>query len=108
VLAMLGQSEAQLQARAARLQDGIGRPAQAIRTLARVGGGALPLTELEGPAVALQVAGDPVTLAARLRAADPPVIARINDGRVVLDPRTLAEDEIEAVIAAVRQALAGG
>jgi L-seryl-tRNA(Ser) seleniumtransferase len=108
VLAMLGQSEARLQARAARLQDGIGRPAQAIRTLARVGGGALPLTELEGPAVALQVAGDPVTLAARLRAADPPVIARINDGRVVLDPRTLAEDEIEAVIAAVRQALAGG
>jgi L-seryl-tRNA(Ser) seleniumtransferase len=108
VLAMLTQSEAQLAARAGRLRDGIGLPAQAIRTLARVGGGALPLAELEGPAVALQVGGDPVTLAARLRAADPPVIARIHDGRVVLDPRTLADDEIETVIAAVRQALAGG
>jgi L-seryl-tRNA(Ser) seleniumtransferase len=108
VLAMLSQSETQLAARADRLRDGIGLPAQAIRTLARVGGGALPLTELEGPAVALGVAGDPVTLAARLRAADPPVIARIHDGRVVLDPRTLADDEIDAVIAAARHALAGG
>jgi len=108
VLAMLTQSESQLAARAGRLQDGIGPPAQAIRTLARVGGGALPLTELEGPAVALQVAGDPVTLAARLRTADPPVIARIHDGRVVLDPRTLSDDEIETVIAAARQALAPG
>jgi L-seryl-tRNA(Ser) seleniumtransferase len=107
VLAMLYQSEAQLAERAGRLRDGIGPPAQVIRTLARVGGGALPLTELEGPAVALADGGDPVALAARLRAADPPVIARVHDGRVVLDPRTLADDEIDMVIAAAGQALAG-
>ena len=38
-------------------------------------------------------------LAARLRTADPPV--RIQDGRLLLDPRTLAEDEIDLVRAAL-------
>jgi hypothetical protein len=33
------------------------------------------------------------------------VIARVQDGRVLLDPRTLADDEIEAVVAAVRAVL---
>ena len=32
-----------------------------------------------------------------LREGDPPVIARIHDGQVLLDPRTLADDELEAV-----------
>jgi L-seryl-tRNA(Ser) seleniumtransferase len=70
-----------------------------VQTTARVGGGALPLLELPGPAVALPSAPDP--LAARLRAADPPVIGRIEDDRLLLDPRTLADDEIELVARAV-------
>jgi len=108
VLTMLSHSEEVLCARAQRLLEGIGFSAEAIRTRSRVGGGALPLTELEGPAVALTPSTDPVDLCARLRASDPPVIARIHEGRVVLDPRTLAEDEIEPVVGAVRRALAGG
>jgi L-seryl-tRNA(Ser) seleniumtransferase len=71
-----------------------------VEATARVGGGALPLLELPGPAVALQ--GSPDALAARLRAADPPVIGRIEDGRLLLDPRTLADDEIDLVARAVR------
>ncbi len=108
VLAMLDQSEATLAERARRLCEGIGAGAAVVRAVARVGGGALPLTELEGPAVALARPPDPVVLAARLRAGDPPVIARIHDGRVLLDPRTLDDDEVDAVIAAVRGALARG
>jgi len=42
---------------------------------------------------------------ARLRAADPPVIARIADDRVVLDPRTIFPHQIEQVARAVRAAL---
>jgi L-seryl-tRNA(Ser) seleniumtransferase len=100
VLAMLSTSEKTLAARADRLAAGIGPQATVIRASAKVGGGALPLLELEGPVVALD--GEPDALARRLRASDPPVIARVHDGRVLLDPRTLAEGEIDVVISALQ------
>jgi L-seryl-tRNA(Ser) seleniumtransferase len=108
VLAMLDQPEAALAARARQLRSGIGESAAIVRAVARVGGGALPLTELGGPAVALAAGVDPITVLASLRAHDPPVIARIHDGRVLLDPRTIADDEVDTVIAAARRALARG
>jgi L-seryl-tRNA(Ser) seleniumtransferase len=107
VLAMLEQDETTLAARAQRLRDGIGGRAEVIRAVARVGGGALPLTELEGPAVGLEASADPAATVARLRQGDPPVIARIHEDRVVLDPRTLAHEDVEPVVAAVREALGG-
>jgi L-seryl-tRNA(Ser) seleniumtransferase len=94
VLAMLTVSEAELRARAARLAELTG--GEVVDATAKVGGGALPLLELPGPAVAL-----PEDLADRLRAADPPVIGRIEDGRLLLDPRTLADEEISLVADAV-------
>jgi hypothetical protein len=45
-------------------------------------------------------------LASRLRAHDPPVIALIRDGRVLLDPRTLDWEEALLAARAVREALA--
>jgi L-seryl-tRNA(Ser) seleniumtransferase len=108
VLAMLDASEAELAARAERLAAAIGPTAELVRTTSRVGGGALPLAELEGPAVALTAQIEPTQIAARLRAGQPPVIARIHDGRLVLDPRTLTEDEVEVVAVAVREALPAG
>ena len=96
VLEMLAADDAALRARAERLADGIG---EVVESTAKVGGGALPLLELPGPAVALP--GDAELLAARLRAADPPVVGRIQDGRLLLDPRTLAEEEIDLVRAAL-------
>ena len=47
----------------------------------------------------------PDTLAGRLRGAAPPIVARIADDRVVLDPRTILPDELETVARAVRAAL---
>ena len=104
VLAMLAASEEMLVARAERIRDGL-EGAEIVRATARVGGGALPLLELEGPAVALPTDGDADGLARALRASDPPVVARIRDGRVLLDPRTLADDEVEPLIASVRSSL---
>jgi L-seryl-tRNA(Ser) seleniumtransferase len=104
VLAMLAADEETLTARAERLAAEIGPRAGLLRAVARVGGGALPLLELEGPAVALE--GDPEALARALRGHDPPVIARIVDGRVLLDPRTLTDDEVPVVARAVRGAFA--
>jgi L-seryl-tRNA(Ser) seleniumtransferase len=108
VLAMLDQPEAELALRAQRLRDGIGDGAELIRVQSKVGGGALPLAELEGPAVALGGPTTPDVLAQRLRASDPPVIARIHDGQLVLDPRTLADAEIATVVAAVIAATRAG
>jgi L-seryl-tRNA(Ser) seleniumtransferase len=99
VLAMLDADPAVLQTRAERLAGLIG--GEVVQAVAKVGGGALPLLELEGPAVALH-SGSPDATAARLRAADPPVLARIQDGRVLLDPRTMADEEIVWVAAALR------
>ncbi|HEY3727685.1 MAG TPA: L-seryl-tRNA(Sec) selenium transferase [Solirubrobacteraceae bacterium] len=107
VLAMLDQPEAALAARAERLCEAIGERAELVRTSARVGGGALPLTELDGPAVAMAPPPDPVALAQRLRDLEPPVVARIHDGRLLLDPRTLSDDEADVVAVQVGRALAG-
>jgi L-seryl-tRNA(Ser) seleniumtransferase len=105
VLAMLDASEEVLAARAERLRALLPDDATVVRATARVGGGALPLLELDGPAVAVVYERDPVALARALRDSDPPVIARIVDGRVLLDPRTLLDGELETVAEAVRSAL---
>jgi L-seryl-tRNA(Ser) seleniumtransferase len=105
VLAMLDVDGDVLDRRARSLAKAIGLDrCEIVRTQARVGGGALPLLELEGPAVSLRGDADPVSVAQALRAADPPVIGRIHEGRFLLDPRTLSEDELALVADAVRAA----
>ena len=63
-------------------------------TVARVGGGALPLAELPSFACALDE-----ELAAPLRAAEPPVVGIVRDGKLLLDCRTLTDDEVDEVAA---------
>jgi len=105
VLAMLAADEETLVARAGRLAAAIGERARVTRASAKAGGGALPLLELEGPVVALDA--EPEAAARALRHGDPPVIARIHDGQVLLDPRTLTDEEVPIVVSAVQGALAG-
>jgi L-seryl-tRNA(Ser) seleniumtransferase len=67
-----------------------------------VGGGALPAVELPSAGIALRT-DDPDRLAARLRRGRPPVIGRIEGGRVLLDLRTVppAQDgELTRLLAA--------
>jgi L-seryl-tRNA(Ser) seleniumtransferase len=105
VLAMLTARPAELQARAERLAEATG--GRVVQSTARVGGGALPLLELPGPAVALDAgAGGPEALALALRQGEPPVIARIQDGGLLLDPRTLSDEEAVQAAAAIAAALA--
>jgi L-seryl-tRNA(Ser) seleniumtransferase len=108
VLAMLAAPEETLRARAERLADALaqrGVAAEIVRATARVGGGALPLRELPGPAVVPDAGpGGVDALADALRAAPTPVLGRINEGRLLLDPRTLTDDDVDLVAAAVAQA----
>ena len=103
VLAMLETPDGELADRATRLAEQIGSSCQVVQCSGKVGGGALPLLELPGHAVALE--GDPVALASRLRGGQPPVICRIHEGRALLDVRTVDANELESLAGAVRAAL---
>jgi L-seryl-tRNA(Ser) seleniumtransferase len=105
VMRMLVAGESDLEARAEAMAGAIGR-ARVIRASAKVGGGALPLLELEGPVCAVdpgELGAD--ELARRLRASDPPVVGRTRDGWLLLDPRTLTDDEARIAADAVVKAL---
>ena len=74
--------------------------------VSRVGGGALPLAAPATRLVAVRVEGlSPTRLEAALRAADPPIICRLEDGRLLLDVRTMVADDA-AVIARTLAGLA--
>ena len=99
VVRMLREEAASVRARAERLAAAVGGAVE--ETVARVGGGALPLAELPSFACAVEE-----ELAPLLRAGEPPVIGIVRDGRLLLDCRTLTDaeaDEVAAAIAAARR-----
>jgi L-seryl-tRNA(Ser) seleniumtransferase len=92
---MIAQSEASLERRArtwVRQLKGRGVPARVVPGRSTVGGGSLPGETLPTRLVALEL-GSPDAIATRLRAGDPPVIARIEDDCLVLDPRTIQPEQ---------------
>ncbi len=97
VLRMLAEPVDAVRARAERLAALTGGTVE--ETVARVGGGALPLAQLPSFACAVEE-----ELAAALRAGEPPVVGVVRDGRCLLDCRTLADDEVEDAAAAVAAA----
>ena len=105
VVGMLLANPRDLKKRAEKLKKAVGKAARIVATVGQVGGGAMPLVELEGFGVALKVktARD---LIKRLRAQDPPVLARLHQDQVILDVRTVLDDEQLGLLArAVRQAM---
>jgi L-seryl-tRNA(Ser) seleniumtransferase len=99
-----------LAARAGRwrdaLRDAVPRGLELVPGRSAIGGGTLPDVTLPTTLLALPP-GDAVGLASRLRHGDPPVVGRIEDGRVVLDPRTVMPWEDELLVRRVREALQG-
>jgi L-seryl-tRNA(Ser) seleniumtransferase len=83
--------------------------AQVVPVQSAIGGGSLPGETLPSWALALSggdVDGGPEGLIRRLREADPPIIARIEDDRVLLDPRTVLQEEEAALLEGLKDALA--
>jgi L-seryl-tRNA(Ser) seleniumtransferase len=97
VLRMLHEPVDVVRTRAQRLAELVGGEVE--ETVARVGGGALPLAELPSFACAVEE-----LLAEPLRLGDPPVVALVRDGRTLLDCRTLTDAEVVEVAAAVGSA----
>ena len=108
VLRMLGQSQAELQARAERLLAAIGRGAVVEHTLGFAGGGSLPQQRIPSRGVSLRLDGlSADALAGNMRGQRPSVVGRVAEGRFVLDVLTVADDEIEAIAEAVARVRAG-
>src|SRR5436190_3593007 len=83
VLRMLREPAESVRARAERLAELVGGEVE--ETVARAGGGALPLAELPSYACAVEE-----ELAEPLRGGELPVVGIVRDGRLLLDCRTLA------------------
>ena len=93
----LRETSGAVRARAERLASLTGGEVE--ETVAKVGGGALPVAELPSFACAVEE-----ELAHPLRLSDPPVVGIVRDGRLLLDCRTVADDEVDEVAAAVTRA----
>jgi L-seryl-tRNA(Ser) seleniumtransferase len=106
-LRMLGAPAEEMREKAVRLAAGIAGAAPNLSvdissSVARSGGGTLPLYEVPSYAVRLaseETGGD--ALAEGLREAATPVVGRVAEGRLWLDVRTLLEGDEEAILDAI-------
>ncbi len=65
-----------------------------------VGGGTLPELELAGPVVRVALEGSVSEFARRLRDGDPPLLIRVQGDALLIDPRTLLDEDLSLVVAA--------
>jgi L-seryl-tRNA(Ser) seleniumtransferase len=107
---MLGASAESIGARARGWQSRLmerGASVEVVPAESTVGGGSLPGERLATTALAITPPrGGAADLLRRLREHEPPVIGRIVEERVLLDPRTVLPDEDDVVVDAVLAALA--
>lgn len=106
---MVSMPLSEIEARAQRWAGTLGEVASAIEGESTVGGGSLPGATLSTRLLAIKGTTDlPVTeLARRLRHQEPPVVARVERNRLLIDPRTVLPDEDDALLQALKRALAG-
>ncbi|MFZ1755699.1 MAG: L-seryl-tRNA(Sec) selenium transferase, partial [Caldilineaceae bacterium] len=100
---MIAATPGSLQTRAEAWRERLtaaGLTATVIPGQSTVGGGSLPGETLPTFLLALAVPR-PDEVAARLRQADPPVVGRIQQEKLLFDPRTVAEDESDALVRAI-------
>jgi len=92
VLRMLTETKDTLKRRSERLNEGV-KNGVVVEGDSEVGGGSFPGAKL--PTWLVRLPDE--HLAEKLRANDPPIIARVADGRTLLDPRTILPHQIEVV-----------
>ena len=101
VLRMLTEEPDGVKRRANALLQGVGATAELIEGDSEVGGGSFPGAKLKTWLVGIRHPS-PDTYLAQLRSFDPPIIARVAGSRVLLDARTIFQEQVETVIAALR------
>jgi L-seryl-tRNA(Ser) seleniumtransferase len=105
---MIAASEESVRERAQLWQKQLERGTGVESARSAIGGGSLPGETLPSWVLTLSsedVSGGPEEVMGKLRRADPPVVARIEGDRVLLDPRSVLPEEDEPLLQAVREAL---
>ena len=114
ILKMMFESSEKIKDRAGRLYDQIKSIAtdqirlDIVQDQVLVGGGSLPGLSFDSWVVTIRSSQPGLStdrIARMLREADTPVLARVRDGAVFIDLRTLAEEDLELVASAVRFAV---
>ena len=109
VLNMIAASSEDMRAKAERLADAIKRvdpdlSLELVPVEDQIGGGSAPMVRLPGWAVSVKDGMKSADRTERkLRKAEVPVVARINEDRLLLCVRTIAESELETVAEALRK-----
>ena len=105
---MIAETAETLEARANRWQSAVAQGTSVVQGRSTIGGGSLPDETLPTFLLSLDATGlqgGSDGLASRLRRGEPPVIGRIDDARVLLDPRTVLPEQEEALLSVVGRAL---
>jgi L-seryl-tRNA(Ser) seleniumtransferase len=105
VLQMMAQTLESLQKRAQGWTNTLGK-GQVIPGFSTIGGGSLPEETLPTWLMALSVP-QPNRFLAKLRLGNLPIIARIENEKVVFDPRTVFPEQETLLLAGIRSALEG-
>ena len=104
---MISAGGQEIEGRAARWKSQLPITGAVISSRSAVGGGSLPGETLPTWVLALSCEGSeggPEAVMKRLREAKPPVVARIEDDQVILDPRTVLPEEEDSLLTALRDA----
>ncbi|HSN93651.1 MAG TPA: L-seryl-tRNA(Sec) selenium transferase [Anaerolineaceae bacterium] len=100
---MISRSLQSIQAQAQYLQNQL-REGELLTGFSTIGGGSLPEETL--PTTLLSFSLKPEKMLSLLRTGSPSVIARIENGRLLIDPRTIQPDEEEALLHALKISIA--
>jgi L-seryl-tRNA(Ser) seleniumtransferase len=105
---MLLMQKPEIEHRAHQLKDRLahlkvsGLSVQLFDLPSKAGGGSLPLLELPSCCVGIQMTGlSANALEKALRRNNPPIIGRIENDVFIIDPRTVLEDELDVIAAAI-------
>jgi L-seryl-tRNA(Ser) seleniumtransferase len=109
IWSMIAESSESLTGRAEQWQSKIGGPTAVVSSQSTIGGGSLPGEVLPSSLLSIDastMSGGADALAARLRRTSPPIIGRIENEQVLLDPRTVLPHQEDGLVRGVSQALA--
>jgi len=107
---MLGYTTEELGARARAIAAELkkaGLDAQVVDGRSAAGGGSLPDQYLKSKLVSVKPAGSIDSFAAKLRLSSPPVLGRIEEGRFLMDVRTVAPQQDGSLVEVIRTVLGG-